>query len=85
LLRNPDLLKMFSVSALAFSKQFSWDNTAAEFDKIIRQIVPHVEIELEKAIEVFKKSEQYTRALGPLLIKRKMDDTLKVLDEKKDL
>ena len=40
LLKNPGLLKIFSDNALAFSKQFNWDNTAAEFDKIIRQLVP---------------------------------------------
>ena len=37
LLKNPGLLKIFSDNALTFSRQFSWDNTAAEFDKIIRQ------------------------------------------------
>jgi hypothetical protein len=71
LLKNPDLLKKFSATALAFSKQFNWDNTAAEFDKIITQLVPHAKIGLEKAAEIglakaidelkkseFKKSEQ---------------------------
>jgi glycosyltransferase involved in cell wall biosynthesis len=58
LLKNPALLKIYSDNALAFSKQFSWDNTTAEFDKTIRQLVPHDdEIELKKAIEELKKSE----------------------------
>lgn len=55
LLKNPNLLKMFSDKALAFSKQFSWDNTAAEFDKLIRQLVPQDEIHLEKTIESISK------------------------------
>ena len=55
LLKNPNLLKMFSDKALAFSKQFSWDNTAAEFDKLIRQLVPEDEIHLEKTIESISK------------------------------
>ena len=55
LLRNPNLLKIFSDNALAFSKQFSWDNTAAEFDKLIRQLVPQDEIHLEKTIESISK------------------------------
>jgi len=81
LLRNPDLLKMLSISALAFSKHFSWDNTAAEFDKIIKQLVPRVEIEIEieNAIKELKKSEQdelvYKRT-EPLLIKTEDDDPL---------
>jgi hypothetical protein len=98
LLKNPGLLKIFSDSALAFSKQFSWDNTAAEFDKIIRHLIPDVDIELEKAIKVLKKSEQGVEELkeseqqeavykrvGGLLIKTKKDDTLKELEKKKDL
>jgi glycosyltransferase involved in cell wall biosynthesis len=98
LLKNPGLLKIFSDSALTFSKQFSWDNTAAEFDKIIRHLIPDVDIELEKAIKVLKKSEQGVEELkeseqqeavykrvGGLLIKTKKDDTLKELEKKKDL
>jgi len=68
LLKNPDLLKLFSANALAFSRQFSWDNTATEFDKIIKQLVPNVEIDLEKAIEELKKSEQEEpvyKSVGP--------------------
>ena len=38
LLTDQDLLKKYSAEALAFSKQFHWDNTAAAFDKIIRGI-----------------------------------------------
>ena len=38
LLTDQDLLKKYSAEALAFSKQFNWDNTAAAFDKIIRGI-----------------------------------------------
>jgi prefoldin beta subunit len=45
-------------------------------------------IEIEKATEELKKSEQdevVYKSVGPLLIKTKKDDTLKELDEKKDL
>jgi len=45
-------------------------------------------VEIEKATEELKKSEQdevVYKSVGPLLIKTKKDDTLKVLDEKKDL
>ena len=45
-------------------------------------------IEIEKATEELKKSEQdeaVYKSVGPLLIKSKKDDTLKELDEKKDL
>jgi len=38
LLTDHDLLKKYSTEALAFSKQFNWDNTAAAFDKIIREL-----------------------------------------------
>ena len=38
LLTDQDLLKKYSAEALAFSKQFNWDNTATAFDKIIRGI-----------------------------------------------
>jgi glycosyltransferase involved in cell wall biosynthesis len=87
LLKNPDLLKIFSENALTFSRQFSWDNTAAEFDKIIRRLVPHDENELEKAAEILKKLDEdkpVFKSVEPLLIKSKMDDTLKVFEEKKD-
>jgi glycosyltransferase involved in cell wall biosynthesis len=88
LLKNPGLLKVFSDNALAFSRQFSWDNTAAEFEKIIRQLVPHDETELKEAIEIFKKSEHdepVNKSDGSMLIKSNMGETLKVLEEKKDL
>ncbi|HEX7817787.1 MAG TPA: prefoldin subunit beta [Nitrososphaeraceae archaeon] len=45
-------------------------------------------VEIEKATEELKKSEQdeaVYKSVGPLLIKAKKDDTLKELDEKKDL
>ena len=45
-------------------------------------------IEIEKATEELKKSEESEaiyKSVGPLLIKTKKDDTLKELDEKKDL
>jgi prefoldin beta subunit len=45
-------------------------------------------VEIEKATEELKKSEQdeaVYKIVGPLLIKTKKDDTLKELDEKKDL
>lgn len=45
-------------------------------------------VEIEKATEELKKSEQNEavyKSVGPLLIKTKKDDTLKELDEKKDL
>lgn len=45
-------------------------------------------IEIEKATEELKKSEENEavyKSAGPLLIKTKKDDTLKELDEKKDL
>jgi glycosyltransferase involved in cell wall biosynthesis len=37
LLKNRPLLEEFSISALSFSKQFSWDTTADVFDKIIKE------------------------------------------------
>ena len=45
-------------------------------------------VEIEKATEELKKSEldeAVYKSVGPLLIKTKNDDTLKELDEKKDL
>ena len=45
-------------------------------------------VEIEKATEELKKSEQdesVYKSVGPLLIKSKKDDTLKELEEKKDL
>jgi prefoldin beta subunit len=45
-------------------------------------------VEIEKATEELKKSgedESIYKSVGPLLIKTKKDDTLKELDEKKDL
>jgi glycosyltransferase involved in cell wall biosynthesis len=39
LLTDRDRLKKYSNDALAFSTQFSWDNTASAFDKIIREMV----------------------------------------------
>ena len=45
-------------------------------------------VEIEKATEELKKSEQAEavyKSVGPLMIKTKKDDTLKELDEKKDL
>ena len=45
-------------------------------------------IEIEKATEELKKSEEdeaVYKSVGPLLIKTKKDETLKDLDEKKDL
>jgi prefoldin beta subunit len=45
-------------------------------------------VEIEKATEELKKSEQdevVYKSVGPLLIKTKKEDTLKELDEKKDL
>lgn len=45
-------------------------------------------VEIEKATEELKKSEQdeaVYKSVGPLLIKAKKDDTLRDLDEKKDL
>ena len=38
LLTDRDLLKKYSNDALSFSTQFSWDNTASAFDKMIRQL-----------------------------------------------
>ena len=38
LLKNRDLLHKLSCNALVFSRQFSWDNTANEFDKIIKNL-----------------------------------------------
>ena len=45
-------------------------------------------VEIEKATEELKKSDQSEsvyKSVGPLLIKTKKDETLKDLDEKKDL
>jgi glycosyltransferase involved in cell wall biosynthesis len=70
LLKNPDLLKIFSDNALIFSRRFSWDNTAEEFDKIIKRLVPNVENELEKAIEELRKSEKAEpkyKSVGPFI------------------
>jgi glycosyltransferase involved in cell wall biosynthesis len=39
LLTDKNLLKRYSNDALAFSNNFSWDNTAVAFDKIIAQIM----------------------------------------------
>ena len=39
LLTDKDLLKKYSNEALAYSKQFSWDNTAKVFDKIIKDVI----------------------------------------------
>jgi glycosyltransferase involved in cell wall biosynthesis len=39
LLKDRDLLNRYSNNALAFSRQFSWDNTANVFDKIISDMV----------------------------------------------
>jgi glycosyltransferase involved in cell wall biosynthesis len=38
LLQDRDTLDKLSLNALAFSKEFSWDNTADEFDRIIQNI-----------------------------------------------
>lgn len=38
LLTNESLLKRYSAEALSYSNNFSWDNTATAFDKIIRQV-----------------------------------------------
>lgn len=39
LLKDQDLLKVYCSNALEFSKQFSWNNTAEAFDKLIRQLI----------------------------------------------
>ena len=77
LLKNPDHLKTLSDNALIFSRRFNWDNTAEEFDKIFRQLLPDFDIGLKKAIEELKKLEQdkpdkpaYKR-VGTLLTKKK--------------
>jgi glycosyltransferase involved in cell wall biosynthesis len=38
LLNDRSVLKRYSSEALTYSKNFSWDKTAAEFDKIIKQL-----------------------------------------------
>jgi glycosyltransferase involved in cell wall biosynthesis len=38
LLKDQNLLLKYSYNALSFSRQFSWDNTAYAFDKIIRSM-----------------------------------------------
>jgi glycosyltransferase involved in cell wall biosynthesis len=43
LLIDRSILKRYSSDALAFSKNFSWDNTATAFDKIIKNINSHLE------------------------------------------
>jgi prefoldin beta subunit len=53
-----------------------------------RQQLEAESVEIEKATEELKKSEQdeaVYKSVGPLMIKTKKDDTLKELDEKKDL
>jgi glycosyltransferase involved in cell wall biosynthesis len=42
LLTDRALLKKYSANALAFSTQFSWENTTAAFDKIIRELTSNV-------------------------------------------
>ena len=39
LLKNTTWLNKLSSNALAFSRKFSWDNTANEFDRIIKDII----------------------------------------------
>jgi glycosyltransferase involved in cell wall biosynthesis len=39
LLKQPDLLTKYGLNALNYSKLFSWDNTADEFDRIIQSII----------------------------------------------
>ncbi len=39
LLKDHDLLTRYSINALAFSRQFNWDNTVSIFDKIIRNMI----------------------------------------------
>ena len=39
LLKDCSLLEQFSLSALSFSRQFSWDTTAEVFDKIIKETI----------------------------------------------
>jgi glycosyltransferase involved in cell wall biosynthesis len=39
LLKNPDILTKISNNALSLSKQFSWDKSAHEFDKIIKNLI----------------------------------------------
>jgi glycosyltransferase involved in cell wall biosynthesis len=39
LLKDKDRLGKLSFNALSFSRQFSWDNTANEFDRIITSMV----------------------------------------------
>jgi glycosyltransferase involved in cell wall biosynthesis len=39
LLKDTKRLNLLSSNALAFSKKFSWDNTANEFDRIIKNII----------------------------------------------
>jgi glycosyltransferase involved in cell wall biosynthesis len=44
LLRDRDLLDKFSSNALAFSKQFNWENSANVFAKIIQSIVSQIPV-----------------------------------------
>jgi glycosyltransferase involved in cell wall biosynthesis len=44
LLRDRDLLTKFSSNALAFSKQFNWENSANVFAKIIQSIASQIQI-----------------------------------------
>jgi glycosyltransferase involved in cell wall biosynthesis len=39
LLKDKEALSKLSCNALSFSRQFSWDNTANEFDRIITSMV----------------------------------------------
>jgi glycosyltransferase involved in cell wall biosynthesis len=39
LLEDRSLLEQYSLRALLFSKQFSWDTTAEMFDKVIRETI----------------------------------------------
>jgi glycosyltransferase involved in cell wall biosynthesis len=57
LLKDQDLLTEYSSNALEFSKQFSWDNTAAAFDKIVRQLIPQTGIDLAFSDPNIKKPD----------------------------
>jgi len=39
LLKDPRLLRKYSENALAYSKQFNWDNTTNKLEKIIKEII----------------------------------------------
>jgi glycosyltransferase involved in cell wall biosynthesis len=61
LLTDVERLKKYSTEALAYSKQFSWDNTAIAFDRIIGELTPDINAKLNFKYEQERRLETSTR------------------------